>query len=178
VLVRPLRVVEATAADGDAVGRVLGRILGGLGRALGATGGGGSEGRRSGAGARTGCRCRMGGLLGMGGWMLLGPDERPVGNGMPVSKAVRNCRPESPPKSVGKGREGMEKGKEKGSGDWKGNCGLGTGAPSATTAYSATRKSWEIMFRELNGKKGEVISIAQLAQKDRSFWRSPIGRIL
>ncbi|OCK99988.1 uncharacterized protein K441DRAFT_165022 [Cenococcum geophilum 1.58] len=33
-----------------------------------AVGSGGSEGRRSGAGARTGCRCRMGGLLGMGGW--------------------------------------------------------------------------------------------------------------
>jgi len=85
--------------------------------------------------------------------MLLGPDERPVGNGMPVSKAVRSWRPESPPKSVGKRREGMEKGKEKGGGDWKENCGLGTGAPSATAAYSATRKSWEIMFKELKGKR-------------------------
>jgi hypothetical protein len=70
---------------------------------------------------------------------LLRPDEKPVGNGMPVSKAVRSCRPESPPKSVGKGREGMEKGKEKGSGNWKENCGLGTGAPDVTAAYSATR---------------------------------------
>ena len=70
---------------------------------------------------------------------LLRPDEKPVRNGMPVSKAVRSCRPESPLKSVGKGREGMEKGKEKGSGDWKENCRLGTGAPDATAAYSATR---------------------------------------
>ena len=105
----------------------------GLGRALGAVGSGGSEGRRSGAGPD---RLPMpDGRL----ETLLRPDEKPVGNGMPVSKAVRSCRPESPLKSVGKGREGMEKGKEKGSGDWKENCRLGTGAPDATAAYSATR---------------------------------------
>ena len=60
---------------------------------------------------------------------LLRPDEKPVGNGMPVSKAVRSCRPESPLKSVGKGRDGMEKGKEKGSGGLEGELQVGNWSP-------------------------------------------------
>ena len=49
----------------------------------------------------------------------------------------------------------MEKGKEKGRKNGKENCGLGTEAPAATATYNATRKSWEITFKEeVKGKKG------------------------
>ena len=55
----------------------------------------------------------------------------------------------------------MEKGKEKGRENRKENCGLGTGAPAATAAY-AMRKSRKIIFKEVKGKKGEIISLPGL----------------
>ena len=39
---------------------------------------------------------------------------------------------------------------------------MGTGAPAATAAYNAMRKSREIMFKEVKGKKGEIISLSGL----------------
>ena len=97
LLARPLLVVKVrAAADGDAVGRMLGR----LGRALGAVGSGSPDrlptpDRRAVGGRRPG--------------MLPWPDGRPVGSGRPVGKAARSCRSGSPPKSVGKGGRGWRK---------------------------------------------------------------------